>query len=77
MDVQLYIVDARMLVHRDPQCPAVPLLGHQRRVPVTRNQVLVHRRKMPPCDYCWPDLREFEATIIRSENSWPAARTNR
>ena len=76
--MDLYIVDALLIVHRDPECPEVPALARRRRTPVTRNQVLVHRRKMPPCHSCWPDLREFEALVLRADTAYPSkARVDR
>lgn len=67
----MYVVNAMLIVHRDLDCPEVPTLWRNRKTPVTRNQVLVHRRKMPPCHHCWPDVHEFNALVIGSDAAWP------
>lgn len=61
----LYLVESTwMTVHllRSTH-PACPRTVGQKWLPVTRNTVLVHRRRMSYCWECWRNVVEFETYI--------------
>jgi hypothetical protein len=60
-----------MLVHRYSDCARA---GFEDKVAVSRNTVMVHRKRMPACPECWPEPREFDATVVRSDLTYSGAR---